>query len=291
MHANQKALGKPCELCHNEHKGRGKDVMGWAAFGGKEHFDHDALTTFALEGKHKDVACAKCHTQKTNTGTQTYLKSPTACASCHNNPHGDMREPLRKCERCHDTRSWKMIDKAIFDHDKDTRYPLEKKHTDVTCARCHQKSGAQPPSVKAAAAGPTDRAGYAKLTFRWQIWSFDCAPCHENVHGASLFGQKSCKLCHSAKVEWAKTFFDHNRRTKFVLDGAHVKKATCDSCHKKDEHRAPERACITCHVDAHKGRFGEVRHERRKRTATLATPRTRGSPTTSSTTASTRASS
>ncbi len=257
VHANQKAAGRTCEACHMEHKGRTKDLMGWSSIAGsagKDGFEHATYTGYALEGSHKDTACAKCHTQKANSGSQTFLKASTLCVACHQNPHGELREPLRKCERCHDARSWKMVDKARFDHDKDSRYPLERKHADVSCGKCHGKAGSQPPSAKGAVAGP-NAAGYMKLTFRWASWSFDCTPCHENVHGSSLFGQKSCKLCHSAKAEWPKMFFDHNKRTKFPLEGAHEKKATCASCHKKDEKRAPERACQTCHVDAHKGRF------------------------------------
>ncbi len=241
-----------------EHKGRAKDTMGWSGFGGKEHFEHNTYTGFILDGKHKDVTCNKCHNQKTGTGTQSFIKAPTLCVSCHQNPHGELREPLRKCEHCHDARSWKMIDKPTFDHDKDARYPLEKKHQDVTCVRCHQKGGSQPLSVKATETPAAKTAeGYAKMTFRWASWGFDCMPCHANVHGTSLLGSKSCKFCHSAKVEWSKISFDHNRRTKFPLDGAHAKKATCESCHKKDERKAPDRACITCHVDAHKGRFSK----------------------------------
>jgi hypothetical protein len=255
VHANQKALGKPCELCHNEHKGRGKDILGWSTFGGKDHFDHDALTTFALAGKHKDVACAKCHTQKTSTGYLTYLKAPTACVGCHANPHGETREPMKKCERCHDARSWKMLEHAAFNHDKDSRYPIERKHEAAKCTACHAKAGKNPPSAKASGPIPTGTDGLAKLTFRYPAWAFDCTPCHENVHGTSLFGTKACKLCHSAKVEWPKVNFDHNKRTKFPLEGAHEHKATCESCHKKDEKHAPERACIACHPDKHNGRF------------------------------------
>ena len=258
LHANQKAVGRPCELCHVEHKGRSRDMMGWSAFGGKDHFDHNSFTQFQLDGKHKEVACAKCHSQKTATGTASFLKAATLCASCHQNPHGETREPLRKCERCHDARSWKMLDKPSFEHDKDTRYPIEKKHDALTCVRCHARAGNKPPSSKAAAPATTAE-GLTKLMFRYPSWTFDCTPCHENAHGASLFGQKACKLCHSARVEWPKISFDHNRRTKFTLDGAHEKKATCASCHKKDDRKAPERACVTCHVDAHKGRFANFK--------------------------------
>ena len=256
LHAGPKALGRPCELCHVEHKGRSKDLMGWSGFGGKDHFDHNALTTFMLEGKHKEVACAKCHTQKTPSGTTTFLKAATTCIGCHANPHGDTREPLKRCERCHDAKSWKQVDKPLFDHDKDSRYPLERKHVAAKCIACHAKGGNQPPSVKAPAQR-LDAQGYQKLTFRWAAWGFDCTPCHDNVHGASLFGQKSCKLCHSAKVDWPQISFDHGRRTHFPLEGAHEKKATCDSCHKKEERKAPDRACISCHTDVHKNRFAE----------------------------------
>ena len=257
LHASQKALGKPCELCHVEHKGRGKDVMGWGGFGGpKERFEHNAYTSYPLEGKHRDVACTKCHNQKTSSGTVSYLKAPTQCTSCHQNPHGDLREPLRHCERCHDTRSWKMIERAQFEHDRDTRYPIEKKHEGISCIRCHARGGARPPSSRAPAPSPS-ADGLPKLTFRYASWSFDCMPCHDNVHGDALFGQKACRLCHSAKVDWARVGFDHAKRTRFPLEGAHEKKATCESCHKKDERRPPERACIACHIDAHKGRFGK----------------------------------
>ena len=34
VHATPKALGKQCELCHTDHKGRNKDILGFASFGG-----------------------------------------------------------------------------------------------------------------------------------------------------------------------------------------------------------------------------------------------------------------
>jgi hypothetical protein len=263
LHASSKAFGKPCQDCHTDHKGLGKDILGFHVFGGRDKFDHNALTPFVLDGKHQTTKCDDCHKQKTQTGFKTYLKASEQCVGCHDNPHGDLREPMRRCERCHDARNWRMLDKANFDHDRDTRYPLEKKHQGVTCVACHaKKKGNEPPNSKAPAPpvviGPG--GGYQKLTFRWATWGFDCTPCHDNVHGTSLFGQKACKVCHSAKTEWAKTFFDHNRRTKFPLDGAHAdpKKATCYSCHKKDEKKAPSKVCETCHPDVHKDRFDKT---------------------------------
>ena len=260
VHASPKALGKQCELCHTDHKGRNKDILGFSTFGGIDRFDHNTLTSFPLEGKHQTTKCKDCHKEKTQTGTLTYLKAPTACASCHNNPHGDLRDNMRRCERCHDAKTWHMIDNAQFDHDRDTRYPLEKKHEPVKCAACHftTRSGA-PPNSKATIP-PTNAQGYQKLTFRWPTWGFDCTPCHDNVHGTSLFGQKSCKLCHSAKVEFTKINFDHNRRTRFPLDGEHAdtRKVTCYGCHPKEQKVKPERRCDACHKDVHQARFAKV---------------------------------
>jgi hypothetical protein len=255
VHASPKALNKPCEICHTDHKGKNKDILGWASFGGQEKFEHNVLTPFQLEGKHQTTKCEKCHTQKTQTGFRTFLKAPMPCVGCHDNPHGDLREPIRRCEKCHDAKTWHMIDNPQFDHDKDTRYPLERKHEPVKCVACHatKKNGEPPRATEPIQVG----SGYQKLTFRWATWQFDCMPCHDNVHGASLFGQKACKLCHSARVEWPTVHFDHNRRTRFPLDGVHAK-TKCEGCHKKDERKAPQRACEVCHDDVHKHRFEKV---------------------------------
>lgn len=264
VHASPKAFQKGCELCHTDHKGRKSDIMGWQIFGGKDRFDHTTLTGFPLEGKHQTTKCEDCHKQKTDTGYRTYLKAQSACAACHDNPHGDLREPLRRCERCHDARDWRMLEKAQFNHDRDTRYPIEKKHEGVACVGCHAtKKDGQPPNSKAPVPQAVVSKGvsYQKLTFRWNQWAFDCTPCHDNVHGDSLFGNKACKLCHSAKFDWAKTVFDHNRRTKFPLEGAHAdpkKIPTCYGCHKKDEKKAPSKWCEGCHPDIHKDRFDQV---------------------------------
>ncbi|HXU72768.1 MAG TPA: hypothetical protein VN947_25785, partial [Polyangia bacterium] len=53
VHASPKALGKQCELCHTDHKGRNKDILGFSTFGGIDRFDHNTLTSFPLEGKHQ----------------------------------------------------------------------------------------------------------------------------------------------------------------------------------------------------------------------------------------------
>jgi len=246
LHGGPKALGKPCALCHSEHHGRAADLLGFVAFGGLPRFDH-AVTGFGLDGKHAAVRCAACHTQRSATGAVSYLGAATDCARCHANPHGETQPTFRRCERCHDAKSWAAIARPEFDHAA-TRYPIEKKHLGLACAACHARS---------TPGGAATRTGaLPRLVFRWTGWAVDCQPCHQNTHGTSLFGQKACRLCHSAKVEFSQTSFEH-RRTHFALDGAHGKVA-CSTCHADTERKKPERSCNSCHVDVHQKRFAAV---------------------------------
>jgi hypothetical protein len=86
----------------------------------------------------------------------------------------------------------------------------------------------------------------------------DCIGCHEkeDVHKRRLGMQ--CESCHTAR-DWKLWDFDHNLRTKFLLDGAH-KKLDCYDCHKKSVEGkvvAPT-SCIGCHRrdDKHDGGLG-----------------------------------
>src|SRR6266478_5133700 len=40
FHASAKVKDRACKLCHQEHRGRGFDLMGWAAINGPQNFDH-----------------------------------------------------------------------------------------------------------------------------------------------------------------------------------------------------------------------------------------------------------
>ncbi len=239
FHASARVAGKACYLCHTDHKGRGHDILGFAAVvgrGGRDAFDHDEAG-WPLRQKHAGVPCAKCHDQREG-GFPTFLKAPPGCEGCHQSPHGELRASLRKCERCHDAASWKPIARVDFDHNKaaDARYPIEAKHAGVACLSCH-------PKWQFRAAG--------------SFAAPDCTPCHDNVHGASLFGQKRCALCHSAKFVWTNVRFDHAQKTRFPLEGAHAAKS-CATCHAPTERARPDKACVACHQDVHKGRFAAV---------------------------------
>lgn len=52
--------------------------------------DDDAFTSFALKGRHRDIACAKCHPAvevKPGVTTAWYRGVPTTCAGCHVDQH------------------------------------------------------------------------------------------------------------------------------------------------------------------------------------------------------------
>ena len=72
-----------------------------------------------------------------------------------------------------------------------------------------------------------------------------------------ISAKRTCKSCHSPKTNFRKTKFNHGKETKFPLRGKHKKKR-CKDCHKIGSGpEAPQMACVTCHEDVHKGRFGK----------------------------------
>ena len=87
-----KALGRPCVLCHKEHRGLEADLYGWVTMGGQQKFNHDTTTRFPLSGRHSVVDCKDCHKQKTTTGRPSFLLAPMACVGCHKSPHGELHE-------------------------------------------------------------------------------------------------------------------------------------------------------------------------------------------------------
>jgi hypothetical protein len=150
--AHKAQLGNRCEQCHRE--------TGWRR---KVAFDHD-LTRFPLIGRHAIVPCEECHR------TTTFKDAPRACASCHKDSHHEGRL-TSNCARCHNPNGWV---RWRFDHNAQTRYPLDGAHQGLNCHACH--------TVKAV----------AKISL-----SKTCVSCHnrDDVHQGS-FG-KSCERCHN----------------------------------------------------------------------------------------------
>jgi len=243
FHSSSQVKGKNCQTCHLEHKGRSYDVMGWRTMtGGMNGFDH-GLTGWKLEGKHAATDCKGCHKTSNKQGLKTFMGLDRLCGSCHkkDQPHGFERRELLACERCHGESVWKPAKSSMeFDHNKkaDASMPLEGSHADVSCAKCHPKA-----LFNLATKKPDD-----------------CGNCHDSPHKGHLFGVKDCSWCHSPTFRALDKFrFDHDRRTKFPLDGAH-KKQTCYGCHTKAMgERKPDRSCESCHAkdSHHQDRFAE----------------------------------
>jgi hypothetical protein len=105
-----------CAACHT--------AEGWK----QVSFSHDR-TGFPLTGRHRDVTCAACHPQGD-------LSRPVAraCAACHRDVHAQRLG--QRCDRCHDTGSWK---EASFGPDahRRTAFPLTGRHALLPCEECH----------------------------------------------------------------------------------------------------------------------------------------------------------
>lgn len=212
--------GEKCDTCHSEKR--------W----GEVRFDHDRDTKYKLRDKHRSVKCDSCHTgQGANALYKDKLQA--TCVSCHrqdDQKKGHKGQLGNACEQCHSEKEWKV---PGFDHAR-ARFPLTGKHIKVACDKCHTTG----------------------LAFRDA--SRVCGDCHEkeDVHKKRL-GFK-CDTCHNAR-DWKAWDFDHGRRTRFPLDGAHVKPA-CIACHVQPgrEIRALSMNCYACHQadDVHDGAFG-----------------------------------
>ncbi|HET7832676.1 MAG TPA: cytochrome C [Gallionella sp.] len=247
---NQKYREAPtkCDGCHRKddvHKGKAGAECGdchnsksWKEY----KFDHEKTKFSLVGGKHADVACNKCHVDKTFKGASM------ECVACHRKDDkvkGHKGRFGTKCETCHTDRGWKVL---RFDHDKETKYPLRGKHEKAKCDACHL---------------PSKGALYSK-----QKLPTNCVACHrkddkEKGHAGGL-GEK-CDSCHNEKG-WKETVFNHDKDTKYPLKGKH-REAKCDTCHKggvagPKAKLKVEKACVACHrkndqEKGHKGKYGE----------------------------------
>jgi len=118
--------GADCETCHN--------VNRWNTI----VFDHQK-TLFNLEGAHVSQTCRDCHFNKEKTGhaSQKFAGLDTNCAACHKDVHYSQFETngTTDCKRCHTSVAFKPASK--FDH-SNTKFPLDGKHVNVACNKCHK---------------------------------------------------------------------------------------------------------------------------------------------------------
>ncbi len=224
-----------CSACHSE--------QAWKPL---VQFDHNKPPVrFALDGKHAQTACDRCHLNVRLTAqakTRLYRPLPLQCQGCHEDHHHgqyDAFVPLKvkltaakptvrggkvstavPCAYCHNTSNWQKIS---FDHDA-TGFPLTGAHVKTSCDGCHVGGLAR------------------KLSHR-------CEACHKDVHGGQL-GVR-CERCHNTE-RWleARDALEAHRTTNFRLIGGHAA-VPCEECHGNVRDRTFRRvpsACEQCHL-------------------------------------------
>lgn len=229
--------GGRCEACH--------DVSGFAQprFSASEH----EKTAFPLTGAHRAVSCDECHRRvpverlralgvvaATGKGETEQLRFPSAtCATCHADPHGGTTARVRaECSTCHRTAAWRSVE---FDHGA-TGFALQGAHAAVACAGCHAREG-------------SPRNARASLRFGGAPTA--CTGCHKDRHEGRFAreGTTTCTRCHQS-TRWADVRFDHDRETRFPLDGAHAR-VVCARCHRDAagvaRYRGLPLTCAGCH--------------------------------------------
>jgi hypothetical protein len=216
---DRRASRRTCATCHTDHEGRDADIVDLDP----RSFNHDT-TDFPLVGKHTGNTCTDCHQPE-----QRHRDAPADCFACHesDNPHGETMGT--QCGDCHTPEGWLEVE---FDHDT-TGFSLIGKHQGPACLDCH-----------------------ADDTFTDTPTT--CFGCHAEDDAHDGRSGNECSNCHSP-LGWDDTSFDHNRDTRFLLDGKHAEQS-CDACHSPDpfdDQLAME--CVTCHLedDNHDGHFGE----------------------------------
>jgi hypothetical protein len=230
-----------CQTCHN--------TSAWKAVSEtalNTRFNHDQ-TKYPLRGKHAEVGCTKCH----SGGDFNKPIAFQQCANCHRpDPHSGQfaqRPDKGECAACHTVDGFKPAKFGVPEH-KQTGYPLEGKHAEVKCEKCHIPAG---------------KATIYKVKFA------RCTDCHRDQHAGQFQAaphRNRCEDCHNVK-NFSPSLFSlaqHNK-TKFVLWGAHVAVA-CGDCHKKGrtpqfaevaQYKFEDESCTACHLDPHRGQFRE----------------------------------
>jgi hypothetical protein len=149
---HERQQGDACERCHAE--------GGWRV---DVAFDHD-LSRLPLLGLHAIVPCEACHVNS------KFKDADSRCIACHqgDDVHGARLGP--ECALCHTPNGWRLW---RFDHDAETRFPLDGAHVEVACEACHRRPVRESPSL------PTG-----------------CRSCHaaDDVHRGSFGSQ--CQQCH-----------------------------------------------------------------------------------------------
>jgi hypothetical protein len=234
MDAHAGQLGAECQRCHSQ------EVWKPAAA-----FDHNR-TLYPLTGRHQSVDCQKCHAPAQGQTAARYKGLTfSGCQNCHMDPHhGAFQEATFRgnCESCHSTVGWKMLrTDSGFDHQK-TKFPLNGKHAELDCFKCHKNSD-----------------------FHQPVAHERCSDCHEDIHHGEFRERAAgsdCSACHTERSFKPSLFTrETHQKSVFPLQGKHAP-LDCAKCHLptgKDAHyKLGTLTCVECHKDPHAGQFGSA---------------------------------
>jgi len=220
-----------CAACHDD---RG---FSPTRFSVEQH----AATAFPLIGAHVATPCQTCHPSA--HPRLDFRIADQACASCHQNPHGDQFQhemAVSGCAHCH---SPVAFNRPNIDHNT---WPLTGAHGDVACESCHTASA-------------EDRRAGRGASFRGV--ARECEGCHQDVHAGQFRltnPTRQCADCHTTQ-QFTLPQFDHSQVAHYALEGEHAGLA-CAACHKPVRlqngveavhYRLGYRRCNQCHADPH----------------------------------------
>lgn len=223
-------FGADCRACHTE------DSFLKTSFSGD--FDH-TMTGFTLVGKHEEVDCKKCHTNK-----MTDPLEHQQCINCHEDFHRGQfvsNTLVRDCRECHIEEGFSETTFGFSEHNE-SGFPLEGAHMATPCFACHLQEE------------------------EWQFVGIGetCIDCHEDIHDGLLdkkyYPENNCNTCHISET-WTVITFDH-QTTGHTLMGRH-EQTQCGSCHKSEDEtnevtfRDTPSDCMSCHDNIHGRQFEE----------------------------------
>lgn len=276
-HQGGRAFTQParCAYCHGKRHGGLTDcsrchdpAVGWRP---AVNFDHNDY--YRLSGRHKRLACTKCHPKYRFAGTVT------ACVSCHGTKHGG----LTRCASCHTTSSFKP---STFRHSR--VWTLTGRHARLSCRRCHPglryaQAIGDPDSCSSchgskhggltACSKCHTTAGFKPSTFKHSsVWALTgrhryvpCSSCHPqsayarvigspsrctNCHGIAHGNQTDCAKCHATAGFVPAKQIAHP--VSPALSGEHAVRS-CRLCHPAVNFTVAPTPCLACHTAPHVG--------------------------------------
>ena len=224
-----------CLDCHQPH------AFQPTTFGSERH-----AVAFELQGAHAGVACSSCHRQDDAIGGRRFVGTTHRCRDCHENPHGKQFAASIEegdCAACH-TDAQHDFRITPFAHGLRTNYALEGAHARAACDDCHVLR-------------PFEVEGAVTMVRQYEKTPTQCGACHTDPHRGQFaeYGADACSRCHVSFEKWKKIEFDHDKHSRFPLEGAHAR-ATCTQCHLPSRqadgesvlvYKPLETQCGSCH--------------------------------------------